>query len=317
MNCASVQTLAQQTSLSYVTVNNLIRQLLESTEVLPGNLLPSAGGRPSQTYRFRPDFRHAAVVYGHTQNGRDTLHLRVTDLCGKSVYRSDLLPDRVTLSYLMQLLADAFAQYPDIAAVGIGLPGEELDGVVTINDYTDLVGTRLTASLSAAYGVPVFFENDINAAILGFSEEAHASESCTVGIYFPGKHIPGAGILLNGEIYRGKQHFAGELRPQPFGIDWLAPKSRAETLADTAKLCSAICCLLAPDTIVLYGESLPDDTAEIVAQKVCDLLSGKFCPQIVLSHAFEPHFEKGMIRQTLERVEEVLLQEAHFIFKVI
>lgn len=305
---ASVQELALKTGLSYVTVSNLIRELSKSGEILPGEMVPSAGGRPSQTYRFHRGFRYAAILYGHTLDGRDSLHLRVTDLAGTPVYGEDCFPDRVTPESLSALLSHAFERYPAIAAIGLGLPGEEQDGIVTINDYPELIGTRLTTQLSETFGVPALFENDVNAAVLGFQQIGPRPPACcTVGIYFPGKYIPGAGILLNGEIYRGKNHFAGELGSLPFGIDWLRAKNETELLQDVARLAAIICCLLAPETILLYGDSLPDGADRAVSDLVHSLLHGKFHPKITLSRQFEAHFERGMIRCTLDRIEEDLL----------
>ena len=305
---ASVQELALKTGLSYVTVNHLIRELLKRGEIFPGELLPSAGGRPSQTYCFHSAFRHGAILYGHTQQGRDSLHLRVVDLTGISVYQEDCFPDVVTPELLTTLLERAFCLFPTIAGIGLGLPGEEEDGIITINDYPALVGRSILSDLTEKFGVPVVFENDINAAVIGFASNiAPPYPCCAVGLYFPGKYAPGAGIWLNGEIYRGKHHFAGELGTLPLQIDWLHIKTEEEYINSIAKLIAIICGILAPDMIILYGDMLPQNAKNTIAHQAEVFLQGNFSPTVFLSQQFETHFERGMIHCVLNRIEEELL----------
>lgn len=100
-----------------------------------------------------------------------------------------------------------------IAGVGIGAPGgvDTETGVVlfapNLEDWKDI---PLKKELGKRLGVPVFVENDVNIAMLGVHVvELKGKPRNAVGIFI-GTGI-GGGLVINGELYGGFNHTAGEL----------------------------------------------------------------------------------------------------------
>jgi glucokinase len=100
-----------------------------------------------------------------------------------------------------------------VAGVGIGAPGAvdfEAGTVIFAPNMEGWKEVPLKKELEKLLGVPVFVENDCNIAALGVHvSELKSRPRSMVGI-FVGTGI-GAGLILNGELYSGFCHTAGEI----------------------------------------------------------------------------------------------------------
>jgi glucokinase len=101
----------------------------------------------------------------------------------------------------------------DIAGVGIGAPGAVNFDAGTVIFAPNLEGWKdvpLKKALEKLLDVPVFVENDGNIAVLGVhAAEFKSKPRSMIGI-FVGTGI-GGGLILNGELYSGFSHTAGEI----------------------------------------------------------------------------------------------------------
>ena len=100
-----------------------------------------------------------------------------------------------------------------IAGVGVGAPGAvdfEAGTVIFAPNMDGWKDVSLKKDLEKQLGLPVFVENDGNIAVLGVHvAELKAKPKNVVGI-FVGTGI-GGGLIINGELYSGFNHTAGEI----------------------------------------------------------------------------------------------------------
>jgi glucokinase len=100
-----------------------------------------------------------------------------------------------------------------VSGVGIGAPGAVDYEAGTVIFAPNLEGWKdvpLKKELEKQLGIPVFVENDCNIASLGvYVTELKSKPRSMVGI-FVGTGI-GCGIIINGELYSGVGHTAGEV----------------------------------------------------------------------------------------------------------
>lgn len=117
------------------------------------------------------------------------------------------------------LLADHGLTVPDVAGVGIGLPGvvDPQTGTVAHAVNLGLEGAvPLGGMVAAALGddVPVRVENDLNAAVVGaahvLGRQADGSDVRDVAYVALGTGVA-AGLLLDGTLRRGSHRVAGEI----------------------------------------------------------------------------------------------------------
>ena len=124
----------------------------------------------------------------------------------------DKVIERVARS-VQDAVDEADLSMKQVAAVGIGAPGAVDFGSGTVIFAPNLEGWKdvaLKKDLEKQLGVPVFVENDANIAVLGVHvAELKAKPKNVVGI-FVGTGI-GGGLILNGELFSGFNHTAGEI----------------------------------------------------------------------------------------------------------
>jgi glucokinase len=141
----------------------------------------------------------------------------VTDGWDRIVYEHVAPTDQTSLvRQIANLVDDARRQLrEDIAAVGVAIPGyvDPDDGSVSMAVNLGISHLPLGPLLQAELGVPTFVEHDARAAAMWLSEqEADGSTESPSSVAFLaiGTGIS-AGVVLDGELLRGDNGFAGEV----------------------------------------------------------------------------------------------------------
>ena len=111
-----------------------------------------------------------------------------------------------------------------VSAIGIGMPGlvnKKTNRVEVMPNLPGLAEIDVASQLSRLIGVPVVIDNDANAAAYGELQVGVAKGRHEVFFVSLGQGI-GAGLIINGHIYRGAGGFAGEfghMTIDPEGIE--------------------------------------------------------------------------------------------------
>ncbi|MEV0966828.1 ROK family transcriptional regulator [Streptomyces sp. NPDC049910] len=208
--------IARSTGLSAATVSNIVRELREggTVEVTP----TSAGGRRARSVSLSGDAGMVVGVdFGHT-------HLRVAiGNLAHQVLAEESEPldvdassaqgfDRAEL--LVKRLIEATGINPDkIVGVGLGVPGPIDVESGTLGSTAILPGwsgINPSRELSGRLGVPVYVDNDANLGALG--ELVWGSGRGVKDLaYIKVASGVGAGLVIEGQIYRGPGGTAGEI----------------------------------------------------------------------------------------------------------
>ena len=307
MREATKQQIAEATGLSTVTVATILHQLIEESRVIDAGFIASAGGRPAQRFRFNENHSHVLVLFTHERDGQDVLYVRVANLNGAAVYEVETPLAEINLHTCEPYIDAALQAYASIAAIGFGLPGVEFGGQVLGADYPALTGTAFLAHYQARYHLPMIFENDVNAACVGYCRRNQiASEAATMYLYFPQKYAPGGGIYIDGKLYRGFSNYAGEVAGMPLGINWLDPAlytSPERVCEAIATLIEAISLLLNPQSVILYGAFLTDTHLDDIRQRCAARQPANSIPHLSLATDFTLDFQNGIIEEALALLE--------------
>jgi glucokinase len=136
----------------------------------------------------------------------------LTKLSTKSQRGVDKVVERIARC-AQDAVDEADLTFKQIAGVGIGAPGAVDFAAGTVIFAPNMEGWKdvpLKKELEKQLGVPVFVENDCNIAALGvYVAELKSKPKSMVGI-FVGTGI-GGGIIINGDLYSGFGHTAGEV----------------------------------------------------------------------------------------------------------
>lgn len=296
--------LAKLTGLSVVTINSLVEILLRNGEIFINEEEISSGGRPATIYSFNEEYSLALILYTSENELKDLIHIAVVNLYGEIIESSKrILEDVLENSFDLEI-HNMIEKYPNIKSIGIGMPGQEIKGKLEIIDYKSLEGKAFVEYLRNKFQIPVIFENDVNAAILGYCMTNQCEDKNVVGIYIPEKYPLGTGIFINGDIYRGKDGFAGEVKFLPDGIEWSNPKDVSENILLALKnLIITITCLLNPDILVIYRENLKKEEVDPIISECKKTINEEILPEVIISNNFSEDFKNGIKKIALKPLE--------------
>ena len=214
--------LGAATRLSRATVSSGVSALLQAGLVMEtGEAAPAgpAGGRPPSVVRLGP---RAGLAVG-VDVGRTHLRVAVADLghqvLAEQSSRLDLgSPPAEVLDQAAALvgsvLADAGLDPATVVGVGLGLPApvDQRTGRVAESDILlpGWAGLLASEELADRLGRVVLVENDANLGALAEYLWGAAHGSDTV-VYVKVATGIGAGLVLNGQLFRGVSGLAGEL----------------------------------------------------------------------------------------------------------
>jgi predicted NBD/HSP70 family sugar kinase len=208
--------LADHTGLSRPTVNSIVSELADEGLVEEVGSAAGQAGRAAVLYRLASDAR---TVIGIDLGGSKTL-AAVADLSGtvralRSVPTQPDLPGIVDrLADLCRRLMQEAGLSPDsLTAVSLGTPGvphpvtQRMQYAANIPELAHL---DLRHDLSAALGLPVALDNDVNMAILGERWKGTAQRAEDAVFIAIGTGL-GMGIVAGGRLQRGHSGAAGEV----------------------------------------------------------------------------------------------------------
>lgn len=211
--------LAQQLALSWPTILQNVKELLEMGLVQEVGQYESTGGRKAKAYAPVKDAK-LAIGLDLTRN-----HISVVlvDLSGQVVrYQRKSKPFSLDDAYLQELgvlvrsVMDSPHTNETILGVGISLPGI-VDSEAGILRYSHILDLRdvLLSALSRHIPYPCSFINDANAAGLA---EIYGTSAVGNLVYLSLSNSVGGAILTDGTLYMGNHLRAGE-----FGHNTLVP----------------------------------------------------------------------------------------------
>jgi|SRR5690625_533996 len=211
------------TGLSNPTVSTVLQEFSGLSLVTEEGHSSARGGRPAKLVRFNPQ---ASCVFTIDLAEHGTRALLV-DLTGNVLERRDgpVFGEHDTeklFSWLAELHVLWSARF-EIGRVAVSLPGvvEHGRGMVFFAPALGWHNYPLADRLQHRLGLPVTLENDVNALALGemrfggfMTGSSALFLTITSGV--------GMGIVLNGQLFRGSHHAAGEV-----GYGWLPGKTRS------------------------------------------------------------------------------------------
>lgn len=209
--------IAAELHLSLSTVKRIVEDLKDEGLVQKTAIEEWSGGRGRSLVKFNgSDHLIIGIDLGGTK-----IYGAVADLDGKIVYEMHFdhhqTHSEESLQVVYRVIDELLNMIGEkglpVIGVGIGVPGitdSEL-GFVSFAPALEWQNFPLRARLKERYSFPIVVENDVNLAALGeawFGSDG--DELNNLVLMAIGTGI-GAGIVINGSIYSGVHHMAGEI----------------------------------------------------------------------------------------------------------
>ncbi|MGH8871988.1 MAG: ROK family protein [Acidimicrobiia bacterium] len=166
------------------------------------------------------------MVAGIDIGGSGTKACLVAD--GRILARATLPTDLTTsdavgnlaITALSKALAEAGYELDRVTSIGVGIPGQVSEGHVryAANLGIGEAGFDLGGYVSSATQVPTLVENDMSVAAYGAYTLTVARDRSVCNLVYVGIGTGvSAGVVLDGDVYRGSRGLAGEFGHVPMG----------------------------------------------------------------------------------------------------
>lgn len=209
--------LARLTALTPQTVSNIVAEL-EQAELLTSRAPRKQGrGQPAIPVTLNPASAFSIGIHLDHQ----TLLIVLVDLTGEIHFRRLILVQKpqpaATLARIGDVLSEIKTQLGErwhkVLGIGVVMPGPfGVEGISSMGPTT-LHGWEqvdIEARLAEMSGVPVTLENDATVAAIGERFHGVARQLNSFIYLYIGTGL-GAGIIMDGHVYSGHAHNAGEV----------------------------------------------------------------------------------------------------------
>ncbi len=247
------------TGISLTTVRSLLIELLEEDKIIRLGLDQSTGGRRAQRYALNINKKYVLSIYLEERH----LVYGVVNILGNTIDTNSLrIENYLDQTIIDQLLDQVITQYKNIVIIGISVPGiVQMDGYLSGKTTEQLKLIDINRYIEEKYNIPVILENDLNAIALGYCHSYKKNKNFhpinMVYIHFSTLGA-GAGIIINGEIIRGKDKFSGEIGFLPIG-DSILNEVLFQDIKDeeycsmVINILAIIDCMINPELVVIGG----------------------------------------------------------------
>lgn len=216
MSCAELSELFDK---SIPSIAKALNELIEKGFVVEEGYAPSSGGRRPLMYAINADAMYILAIAMDQKNTR----IQLVDLRNQPV--ADMMMFELKLGgndQALDTLVRQINKYLDesgvlkdkITGIGIGMPGF-IDPAKGINyTYLKTSGRSLAQYITDETGLPTYIDNDSSLIALAEQKFGIAKLQKEVMVINLSWGI-GLGMIVNGELFRGRNGFAGEFSHIP------------------------------------------------------------------------------------------------------
>jgi predicted NBD/HSP70 family sugar kinase len=222
-NMLSCADLSDKINKSLPVTTKMLGKLIEEGWVTETGFAASTGGRRAVMYSLKPDVLYVvSVAMDQLITRIAILNMQNAQVTTTEIYELPLTRNPDALLMLTEKIEEVINKSGiaknRIAGVGIGMPGfvDALKG----QNYTFLEPEQgsLTTYISSKLKLPVFIDNDsrlIALAELMFGSARGKKNAMIINVGWG----VGLGMILNGELFRGHNGFAGEFSHIPLFLN--------------------------------------------------------------------------------------------------
>lgn len=207
---------------------------------------------------------------------------------------------------LYDIIDTVLLKHTYIDMIGIATSGIVKDDNL-LKDPQNGVDIDIKKDFEGKYNIRVFVYNDANASVVGFSLEHPEYKNIIFHSQPFGFGVGGQGIILNGEIVRGKNGIAGEIK---YFMRRMQLSDDVEKLAWTqlgaleivTKALLPSISIIGPEAVVLCTPMTPDMTE--VKNSLKSFIPDEFLPDFYYLHDVSEYMLNGITKLCVSHFEE-------------
>jgi predicted NBD/HSP70 family sugar kinase len=222
-NTLSCADLSDKIKKSLPVTTKMLGKLIEEGWVTETGFAASTGGRRAVMYSLKPDVLYVvSVAMDQLITRIAILNMQNNQVTATEIFELPLPRNPQALATLTEKIDEVISRSGisknNIAGVGIGMPGF-VDAIQGLNySFLEPEQGTLTQYISSKIKLPVFIDNDsrlIALAELMFGSARGKKNAMVINVGWG----VGLGMILNGELFRGHNGFAGEFSHIPLFLN--------------------------------------------------------------------------------------------------
>lgn len=206
------EVIKESTGLSNATLVNILSCLLETKEIKQIDDAKSTGGRKKKQYVLNPSYAYLLKVHLHKHRKVHVFDVSLCNLNDEVIRKESMRSSKGSIEELFGILDACITS--KVKMLCISIPGICKEGIIRECDFKQFENIDLGKQLKGRYKIPYVIENDVNVAVIGCTKKYKDIKDMVL-IYQPQQDYFGCGILIDGKLYNGYSHAAGELRFLP------------------------------------------------------------------------------------------------------
>ncbi|KYH28166.1 MULTISPECIES: ROK family transcriptional regulator [Clostridium] len=207
--------ISRMLDISVTTVTTIVGELKEEGIVEEAGMATSTGGRKPVIIRFLPDSRYSIGV----DLGRDYIRAVLVNLDGKIIEDRTMelleINNLEVLSIMKRLIQELLDTSEDVHKKLLGI-GFSLPGIINEKEFRLELATNFRLKdisfkeIQEEFNLPIYLENEANAGALAECKLGIAKDLSNL-IYISITEGVGGGIIINNDMYKGRNNKAGEI----------------------------------------------------------------------------------------------------------
>jgi predicted NBD/HSP70 family sugar kinase len=217
LSCTDLSILTKKSLPSTIKI---LSELVREKKVIETGLAISTGGRRPQTYSLKTDLMYIVTV------AMDQLFTRIAIINMEGEFITEVQTISLQLAHNKNALEQLTRQIDlfikksglpksKIIGIGIGMPGFiDVNNGINHTFLTPKDGNSIVSYIESTIQVPVLIDNDSSLIALSEFRFGAARKKKNVMVINMGWGV-GLGMIVNGELFRGENGFAGEFSHIP------------------------------------------------------------------------------------------------------
>jgi hypothetical protein len=286
--------LSDKLGISFPTISKFLTQMEKAGELILVGLDDSSGGRRAKRYAYNPEYMSGLALFLEKTETHYIVFNCFGEVKAEGKTASALLD--VDLKLLTNCIDELIEKYPKIKSISVGVPGSvEYGRIIYIPDYEYLQNFDLKGYLEKRFSIPVVIENDMNAAVLGYHSRKEFKSNKSLIYLYSGQNGPGAGIMVNGVIVRGRTNFSGEVSFVPQydkrnfgqalknGKQYKEGKGEFNQIDAVSRLVASFVAIINPHTIIFSDDEVNPVIMEQILKQSSKYIPAEHLPDFTKS----------------------------------